>query len=143
MDPKQRKNRASLILLVVMLLIYFLFFRKTDNNESATRRDVSTKIQKADKREKKFRQHAVYYTKHALCRMDCRKIDSSEVREVLADGEINYAKSDLKSNPCPKYALEGLTHDHQRVRIIVGDCDSRASIVTVIDLDHDFECDCQ
>ena len=143
MDPKQRKNRASLILLVVMLLIYFLFFRKTENKERATRRDSSTNIQKADKREKKFRQHAVYYTKHALCRMDCRQIDSSEVREVLADGEINYAKSDLKSNPCPKYALEGLTHDHQRVRIIVGDCDSRASIVTVIDLDHDFECDCQ
>lgn len=143
MNPKQRKNRASLILLVVMLLLYFLFFRKNNNNGNASRDDQYTTTSKSDKRQKKFRQHAVYYTKHALCRMDCRQIDSSEVREILADGEINYAKSDLKSSPCPKYALEGITHDKQRVRVIVGDCDSRASIVTVIDLDHEFECDCK
>ncbi len=143
MNPKQKKNRASLILLVVMLVLYFAFFRKKEGANNVSRDDRSVVSNKSDKRQKKFRQHAVYYTKHALCRMDCRQIDSSEVQEILADGEINYAKSDLKSSPCPKYALEGLTHDHQRVRVIVGDCDSRASIVTVIDLDHEFECDCK
>lgn len=143
MNPKQRKNRASLILLVIMLVLYFAFFRKKEGGDNVSGNDRAAVSNKSDKRQKKFRQHAVYYTKHALCRMDCRQIDSSEVREILADGEINYAKSDLKSSPCPKYALEGLTHDRQRVRVIVGDCDSRASIVTVIDLDHEFECDCK
>lgn len=143
MNPKQRKNRASLILLVIMLVLYFAFFRKKEGGSSVSSNERASVANKSDKRQKKFRQHAVYYTKHALCRMDCRQIDSSEVQEILADGEINYAKSDLKSSPCPKYALEGLTHDRQRVRVIVGDCDSRASIVTVIDLDHEFECDCK
>lgn len=126
-----------------MLVLYFAFFRKKEGGDNVSGNDRAAVSNKSDKRQKKFRQHAVYYTKHALCRMDCRQIDSSEVREILADGEINYAKSDLKSSPCPKYALEGLTHDRQRVRVIVGDCDSRASIVTVIDLDHEFECDCK
>jgi hypothetical protein len=40
------------------------------------------------------------------------------------------------------YAVEGVTHDGQKVRIIVGDCSSQASIVTVIDLENDFECEC-
>ena len=74
--------------------------------------------------------------------MDCRAIDESEVKEILRAGSINYSKSDLKAEPCPKYALEGVTHDGQYVRIIVGDCASQASIVTVIDLKNDYACDC-
>lgn len=75
--------------------------------------------------------------------MDCRHIDESEVKEILRNGRINYSKSELKSTPCPTYAVEGVTQDGQSVRIIVGDCDSRASIVTVIDLKNDFECECE
>ena len=48
----------------------------------------------------------------------------------------------MKSKPCPKYAVEGTTHDGQHVRIIVGNCNTQASIVTVIDLNNDVECDC-
>ena len=75
--------------------------------------------------------------------MVCRSIDESEVKEILQDGEINYSKSDMKSNPCPKYAVEGTTHDGQHVRIIVGNCKTQASVVTVIDLDNEVECDCK
>jgi hypothetical protein len=74
--------------------------------------------------------------------MECRNIDQSEVAEILEEGKINYTKSDLQCEGCPKYALEGITLDQQHVRIIVGDCESQASIITVIDLDTDFECDC-
>jgi hypothetical protein len=58
-------------------------------------------------------------------------------------GVINYNKSDLKDKPCPTYAVEGITHDKQRVRIVVGDCDVKAGIITVIDLENEFECDCK
>lgn len=75
--------------------------------------------------------------------MECREIDESEVREVLQEGKINYTKSNLKDKPCPTYAVEGITHDRQRVRIVVGDCASQASIVTVIDLENDFRCECE
>jgi hypothetical protein len=138
MNPKQRKNYFSFGLLVVLAIIYLLFFRKQhDQINSQQRRST------IDHREKNFRHNRIYYTKHARCRMDCRHIDESEVKEMLEEGTINYSKSETSTTPCPKYALEGITHDKQHVRIIVGDCASQASIITVIDLDNDFECDCK
>jgi hypothetical protein len=136
MGASKRKNLGSLIVLGVLLILYLVFFRNPTEDNSAKRN-------KRDHREAAFRHQRIYYTKHAKCRMDCRNIDESEVKEILKEGEINYSKSDLKSKPCPKYALEGVTHDKQRVRIIVGNCSSQASIVTVIDLDNEFECDCE
>lgn len=84
----------------------------------------------------------VIYTKHAICRMGCRHIDASEVQEILDKGAINDRKSDRNDRPCPTYALEGRTHDGQKVRIVVADCDNTAKLVTVIDLENDFQCHC-
>ncbi len=83
------------------------------------------------------------YTKHARCRMDCRKIDESEVREILEKGTLNYAKSAPADKPCPTYALEGTTHDQQRVRIVFAGCSNdELKVVTCIDLDTDWQCAC-
>ncbi|MBK7964928.1 MAG: DUF4258 domain-containing protein [Bacteroidetes bacterium] len=136
MGVSKKKNLGSLIVLAILLILYFIFFKKPSEENKTTRN-------KKDHREAAFRHQRIYYTKHAQCRMDCRNIDESEVKEILKDGEINYSKSDLKSKPCPKYAVEGNTHDGQHVRIIVGNCNSQASIVTVIDLDNEYECDCK
>ena len=74
------------------------------------------------------------YSKHAKCRMDCREIDESEVKEIIAAGEINYQK--VEENAKGKtYPLEGVTHDKQRVRIVVAPHDRELVVVTVIDLD--------
>ncbi len=89
-----------------------------------------------------YRHHKIHYTRHARCRMECRHINETEVNEILQTGKINNRKSELGAHPCPKYALEGITEEHQHLRIIVGDCDNEATIITVIDLDHEFECDC-
>jgi hypothetical protein len=72
----------------------------------------------------------------------CRKISQSEVEEIMLGGKINYGKSDVKQKPCPTYALEGITHDNQRVRIIFAQCDFKTKVVTSIDLDTDWECHC-
>lgn len=141
MKNSARKNKISLLLLVGMIIIYLVFFR----NDKETRNVIQDKDRQrksVDHREKRFRNSRVYYTVHAKCRMKCRNIDQSEVEEILEEGKINYTKSDLQCEVCPKYALEGITHDQQHIRIIVGDCESQASIITVIDLDTDFECEC-
>ncbi|MFN8155340.1 MAG: DUF4258 domain-containing protein [Bacteroidia bacterium] len=143
MADKKRKQLYSAILLGILLLVYVLFFRKETDTDSSRRpaRPKTTRKQ-VDHREADFRHNRIYYTKHGRCRMDCRHIDESEVKEILRDGTINYAKSNLHDKPCPTYAVEGTTHDGQHVRIVVGDCSSQASIVTVIDLENDFECEC-
>ncbi len=131
---KKRKDIYSLLILIALIATYILFFRQNTEQSTSTRTDL---------REAAFSSKPIYYTKHAKCRMDCRQIDESEVKEILNDGIINYRKSDLKDKPCPTYAVEGITDDKQRVRIVVGNCDSQASIITVIDLENEFECDCK
>ena len=74
--------------------------------------------------------------------MECRRISQAEVKEIMQDGKINYKKSDVKDYPCPTYALEGTTQDDQRVRIVFAQCDTKSKVVTVIDLDTDWSCDC-
>lgn len=74
--------------------------------------------------------------------MECRQIDESEVQEIMRKGDINYRKSDVDAHPCPTYAVEGTTHDQQHVRIVYAQCDYKTKVVTVIDLDHEWECHC-
>ena len=123
-----------MLILLALIATYLLFFRQNPEQSTSSR---------IDRREAAFRHKPIYYTKHAKCRMECREIDESEVEEILSDGSINYNKSDLKDRPCPTYAVEGITRDKQRVRIVVGDCDAKAGIITVIDLENEFECDCK
>jgi hypothetical protein len=141
MDGRKRKNLYSLVMLLVLLVVYLLFFRSNDNG-AGTRSPQKSVRKRIDHREAAFRHKPLYYTKHAQCRMDCRQISEAEVKQIVKEGEINYNKSDLQDKPCPSYSVEGITDNGQQVRIVVGDCKTRASIVTVIDLKEDHPCDC-
>ena len=66
----------------------------------------------------------------------------AEVHEIMQNGKINYKKSDLKNGRCPRYAVEGFTSDNQRVRIVFAQCNTNTTVVTVIDLEKDWTCDC-
>lgn len=74
--------------------------------------------------------------------MDCRKIDESEIREILKNGTINYKK--IQNDKRGKtYPVEGFTHDKQHVRIVFAPKDDGLVVVTVIDLDTEWSCDCK
>jgi Domain of unknown function (DUF4258) len=137
-----RGTRATWILILIGLLLYAVLSRTCSSEITSESRANKTRNNRVDQREKAFRHNTIYYTKHAKCRMKCRYIDQEEVKEILEDGIINYSKSEPNASRCPKYAVEGITHDKQKVRIIVGDCATQASIITVIDLENDFACDC-
>ena len=83
----------------------------------------------------------ISYSKHARCRMECRHIDESEVKEILKEGVINYSKveEDEKGKTFP---LEGVTHDRQHVRIVIAPHAASLVVVTVIDLDTEWQCNC-
>lgn len=84
---------------------------------------------------------SIVYSKHARCRMDCRHIDESEVKEILKEGSINYNKIE-ESDKGKSYPLEGITHDKQHVRIVFAPHENELTVVTVIDLDTEWPCDC-
>lgn len=125
-----RKNQliSALILLLLILGTFYLkdkITREVDNETFI--RNVS----------------ALQYTKHARCRMDCRQISEAEVRDILQNGKLNAGKSDPADKPCPTYALEGYSRqDQQHLRIIFAQCDNTTRVVTCIDLDREFTCNC-
>jgi hypothetical protein len=85
----------------------------------------------------------INYSKHAKCRMECRHIDESEIKDILATGSINYKKSDLQNDDCHKrYAVEGYSKDRQHIRIIAAPCNSEITIITCIDLENEWQCNC-
>jgi len=83
-----------------------------------------------------------YYTPHAKCRMECRHIDDGKVLEILRIGTVNYGKSDVNEPDCEKrYALEGYSGG-QHIRVIATPCGNKLTIITCIDLDHKWPCEC-
>ncbi|MDQ6815640.1 MAG: DUF4258 domain-containing protein, partial [Bacteroidota bacterium] len=84
----------------------------------------------------------LFFTKHARCRMQCRHITQQEVKDILVNGTINYNKSNLHDPQGPTYAVEGITNDRQHVRIIFAPKQQHLTVVTVIDLEVDYECNC-
>ena len=85
----------------------------------------------------------VNYTPHAQCRMECRHITKPDVFDILHTGKVNIAKSELDAPQCQRrYAIDGISRANQHLRIIVAPCSDKLTIITCIDLDHDWPCAC-
>jgi Domain of unknown function (DUF4258) len=142
------KKAIPFILIIVMAVVVIIIKQckknsASDNHSKTTvtnRKNQATDIN----RDRGFDRRISYieYSNHARCRMDCRHIIQTEVQDIMKQGKINYNKSDLKNARCPRYALEGITKDNQRVRIIFAQCNEKTEVVTVIDLDTEWSCSC-
>lgn len=139
--------RKAFPMLLVALMAVILFAVKrckneviTDPEKKVTPKNSSDKVN----RDRGFDRRISYldYSNHAKCRMQCRKITQAEVEEIMKEGKINYNKSDLQNARCPRYAVEGITKDDQKIRIVFAQCNEKTTVVTVIDLDTDWSCDC-
>ena len=124
--------------------------KQCKNNQSTVSKTTSTSNDNNNNpagkinRDRGFDRRISYleYSNHARCRMDCRHITQAEVRDIMQQGKINYPKSDLHNARCPRYALEGITQDNQKVRIVFAQCNEKTEVVTVIDLDTEWQCHC-
>ena len=74
--------------------------------------------------------------------MDCRHITEKEIREVLERGDINYPKSEPNGYPDPKYAFEAYTDEGQHLRVVFAPESDRLVVVTCIDLNSEWPCQC-
>jgi hypothetical protein len=142
------KKWLPLIIVIVLGLVLFLVKNGQGNKttvpkpkvDNTGKKDPSSQVD----RNRVFDRRVSYleYSNHAKCRMQCRHITQTEVEAIMRDGNINYAKSDIKNTRCPRYAVEGNTADNQRVRIVYAQCDNATTVVTVIDLDMEWSCNC-
>ncbi len=122
-----RNNKRKSQIIVVLVLIGVWLFGYIQKERAV--RDFSLN-----------RDARVSYSKHAKCRMKCRHIDKEEIKEVLREGTINKRKSQPKEG---KISLEDVTRDRQHVRVVFAKkSKNRYHVVTCIDLDEEWPCDC-
>ena len=82
-------------------------------------------------------------THHGKCRMNCRKIDLSEIEDVYNNGRVNARKSDQYAKPCPIVSKEKRSSDGQLIRVVMAECPNKLKVVTVIDLENKYKCKCR
>lgn len=88
-------------------------------------------------------QAEIKYSKHALCRMDCRHISKEEVMYILQHGKLNQHKSSISAVACStRYAIEGVSNDNQHIRLIVAPCKNQVTVITCIDVQQHWQCSC-
>lgn len=124
---KRKTNIYFLIIIVIIFLVIkgFSWFNQPGNkNESF--RNLSHLI----------------LTKHVKCRMNCRNITEEEIKEILKDGRLNKAKSGIGSKGDSTFALEGYSHENQHIRVVVAPESDGLVIITCIDLEREWPCDC-
>lgn len=81
-------------------------------------------------------------TKHAKCRMECRHITLQEIKEILQKGNENSAKSGEGNRGDKTHALEGYSTERQHIRVIVAPEHDEVVVITCIDLDKEWPCNC-
>lgn len=136
-----RKYFPWLALLGALLL--FFWVKKNQRGVITGTRDrieVQAPVGNGDGFDRNIR--PLVYSTHARCRMDCRHIDESEVEEILANGRLNISKIET-SGKGVSYPVEGRTHDGQRVRIVFAPKKDKMVVVTVIDLEVEYKCECR
>lgn len=142
------KLKKILPVLLLMLMAVITLAIKRCNTASlppvSTEEKPSVDTRAGNSEQIKFDRTAtnLFFTKHAKCRMKCRHITQQEVKDILVNGRINYNKSDLNDPTGPSYAVEGVTKDRQKVRIIFAPKKQHLTVVTVIDLDQEYVCNC-
>ena len=129
---------------IVLITAALLLFYVKKNQRGSFPENPATDIRIPAITETPFNRnaHKIIYSKHARCRMDCRHIDESEVVEILQNGILNADKIESDSRG-KTYPLEGKTHDNQNVRIVFAPKKQDLVVVTVIDLDKEWTCNCE
>ena len=136
------KKAAPYIILVVLAVVAIAIRNCSTTSNPSTKK--TTKTVETNVRGLNRNPANINYSKHAKCRMNCRQISEAEVVDILRNGTINYKKSDLKGADCnKKYAVEGISKDAQKLRIIFAPCSNEVTVITCIDLGKEWECGCE
>lgn len=124
----KRKRNLYIFLLIAALFLIVKSLSWFNQSEKSSRsfRDVNHLI----------------LTSHAKCRMNCRHVTKEEIKEILKDGRLNKAKSGIGSKGDSTFALEGYSHENQHIRVVVAPESDGLVIITCIDLERDWPCNC-
>ncbi len=133
-------RRKAFFLIIVLAMLAFTLFRTFNSGRrenSRENRDYSV----TEKFDRSLR--PLIFTKHAKCRMGCRDITEAEIEAILQNGKLNPSRSDPNGKPDPKFAVEGFSNDGQHLRVIFAASSRGMVVITCIDLEKEWKCDCR
>lgn len=134
-------NKKFFPLIILLAAALLFFWVKKNQSGYADKRQEKSKGSREAQESFDRNIKTIVYSKHARCRMACRFIDESEVKEILETGILNTDKIEVGSKG-KSYPLEGRTHDGQLVRIVYAPKQDKLVVVTVIDLENEYACNC-
>ena len=123
----RKTNFYFLIIIIIVFLIIkgFSWFKNGNSGDESFRNST----------------HLIL-TKHVKCRMDCRHITEDEIKEIIKNGKVNYNKSGTGSKGENTFALEGFSQENQHIRVVVAPESEGLVLITCIDLDKEWPCNC-
>lgn len=122
-----KKLKKYLLIILALILVLGYYFSREHNANDESFRNITNLV----------------FTKHAKCRMGCREINEREIREIIVHGKVNSQKSGYdKKHDDETLVLEGSSYQNQHIRVVLTPENDRLIIITVIDLDKDWACDC-
>jgi hypothetical protein len=125
-----KKNGFAVIIFFLVMIIGFWACHQNQDAKSSTNRNL-------------FRDTThLIFTKHAKCRMDCRHVNKREIIEIIVTGNVNYSKSGRGGKGDETYSLEGYSYEHQHLRVVVAPESDGLVVITCIDLDKEWPCNC-
>jgi hypothetical protein len=151
MKNKQLKYIGILLIVVVLWLLKSFYNPAFKNHSNTYSRQTyptentrnTTPVAKSNATEDNLNRHSnrILYSRHARCRMDCRHIDEAEVKDILLHGKVNQRKIETDSRG-KTYPLEGVSEGHHLRIVFAPKGNDVVEVVTCIDLDTEWQCDC-
>lgn len=123
------RMRSSVLSLVLLLLLFLVFLIRRWNEP---------------KRKEAFDRGPLQlvYTAHARCQMECRRIKSEDVIEIMTKGVIIFNRSNRRANPCPIFTLQGRTSANRSMLVIFEQCPKETKVLTAAYLKENSDCNC-
>ncbi len=78
-----------------------------------------------------IRSKQIIYSDNINEAISTKKIDSTDINEILINGDIDFSKSQTKNKPCRNYLIQG-ERDQKNISITVKICDSIATIDNLV-----------
>lgn len=70
------------------------------------------------------------YSEEAIQKMRLYKIDSTQISHILNTGDVNFSRSNTKSDSCKSYFITGKTSE-KSMELFIENCDSIATVQTI------------
>lgn len=103
----------------LIILAFFLSGKKTTCDYSPDARVL-----------KNIRIKERIYSEEATQKMRLYKIDSTQISHILNTGDVNFSRSNTKSDSCKSYFITGKTSE-KSMELYIENCDSIATVQTI------------